>query len=326
MAENRPDRILRVPGDGDDAVFDLAVGRAAPHLVGKTHLDAQPLGHIVYLPGHLLVHGFGIVVPYQPAVLPVYGGEAGLSGRRVGVAPAGLEGRPALGVGQGPILQAVQAAARRPGVVGVGKGPVIVRLVHVAPPPEAVCLGSILAKCARQVRVSDGGGRVKAVLPRLRAPLWPVRFHVRSGSGRGCALLGRLSAAHAIDRRAEPAKYQAGEGPARRRIGQLGQGELCIRVPGRLVRDVVHDVGQALLPGLYAGLLEQVLQGTLPAGPDQVHQVVQGDLLGGRLDYAGDQPAGQSFVCRLALRTQLIHAVGGGDGAHGAQGQGRAHE
>ena len=167
VAENRPDRILRVPGDGDDAVFNLGVGRAARHPVGKLHLDAQPLGHLVYLPGHLLVHGFGIVVPYQPAVLPVYGGEAGLSGRRVGVAPAGLECRPALGVGQGPILQAVQAASRRPGVVGVGKGPVIVRLVHVAPPPEAVCLGTILAKCARQVRVLDGGRRVKAALPRL---------------------------------------------------------------------------------------------------------------------------------------------------------------
>ena len=40
VAENRPDRILRVPGDGDDAVFDLGVGRAARHPVGKLHLDA----------------------------------------------------------------------------------------------------------------------------------------------------------------------------------------------------------------------------------------------------------------------------------------------
>ena len=40
VAENRPDRILCVPGDGDDAVLDLGVGRAARHPVGKLHLDA----------------------------------------------------------------------------------------------------------------------------------------------------------------------------------------------------------------------------------------------------------------------------------------------
>ena len=187
VAEHGPDRILRVFGDGDDPVLDLGIGRGARHPVGKQHFDAQPLGRLVYLPGRLLVHRFGIVVPYQTAVRSVNGGKPGLSGRRVGVAPAGLEGRPALGVGQGPILQAVQAASRRPGVVGVGKGHVIVRFVHVPPPAETIGRCPVLSKGAPQLRVAEGGRSAKAIC------LYAFRCGKRSGLPPG--ILGILGIA-----------------------------------------------------------------------------------------------------------------------------------
>gem|GEM_PF-4150348 len=73
------------------------------------------------------------------------------------------------------------------------------------------------------------------------------------GGGFLCLFSGGWSVAHS--HRAGAGFCTSGKVSARRRICQLGQGEGGVWVPGRLVRDVVHDVGQAFLPGLHPRLI-----------------------------------------------------------------------